>query len=231
MRQTQCANESPAIAGERALTDRVLSCGVHSLTHPELIELVIGSIEGGHEARYAAEKMLRTGDGLRSLAAARVEELVSASGVSVARATAVAAAFQLGRLAAAEPRPTRIRRADDVAAIARREFAGVRQECVLVVVCDAANRVLRNVVVSEGAIDRSLVPVREILNAVLRHDGRAFAIAHNHPYGDVEPSRADQRATNEVEDASSVVGLRFLGHVVVGDDHANTAISQWPPNA
>lgn len=41
-------------------------------------------------------------------------------------------------------------------------------------VCDAANRLRRTVVVSEGAIDRSLVPVREILNAVLRHDGRAF---------------------------------------------------------
>jgi DNA repair protein RadC len=86
---------------------------------------------------------------------------------------------------------------------------------VVVLVCDAANRLRRTVVVSEGSIDRSLVPVREILNAVLRHDGRAFALAHNHPSGDPGPSDADRRATTEVRAAAGVAGLRFLGHVVV----------------
>jgi DNA repair protein RadC len=71
---------------------------------------------------------------------------------------------------------------------------------------------------------RSIVPVREILNAVLRHDGRAFAIVHNHPSGNPEPSEADHRATAKVRDAASVVGLRFLGHVIVGDGH-------WAPIA
>jgi DNA repair protein RadC len=86
---------------------------------------------------------------------------------------------------------------------------------LLVLVCDAANRLRRRVVVSEGSVDRSLLPVREILNAVLRHDGRAFAIAHNHPNGDPTPSEADRRATDEVRAAGGVAGLRFLGHVVV----------------
>jgi DNA repair protein RadC len=72
------------------------------------------------------------------------------------------------------------------------------------------------VTVSEGSINKSLVPVREILNAVLRHDGRAFAIAHNHPSGNPEPSPADVRATCEVREAAAVVGLRFLGQVVIG---------------
>jgi DNA repair protein RadC len=79
------------------------------------------------------------------------------------------------------------------------------------------------VVVSEGSIDRSLVPVREILNAVLRHDGRAFAIAHNHPGGDPEPSGSDVQTTSEVRQAATVVGLRFLGHVVIGRASWSTA--------
>ena len=85
-------------------------------------------------------------------------------------------------------------------------------------VCDTSNRLRQRVVVSEGSIDRALVPVREILNAVLRHDGRAFAIAHNHPGGDPKPSEADRRATAAVKDAARMVGLRFLGHVVVAAD-------------
>ncbi len=50
---------------------------------------------------------------------------------------------------------------------------------------------------------------------MLRHDGRAFAVAHNHPSGDPEPSDADRRATDTVKAAAKVAGVRFLGHVVV----------------
>lgn len=127
------------------------------------------------------------------------------------------AAFQLGRRVGLDDTPHVLRSPSDVTEVARRELDGLRRERVLVLVCDAANRLRRTVIVSEGSIDRSLVPVREILNAVLRHDGRAFAIAHNHPSGSPEPSEADHRATVEVRDAASVVGLRFLGHVVVAN--------------
>jgi DNA repair protein RadC len=67
------------------------------------------------------------------------------------------------------------------------------------------------VILSEGSIDRSLLPVREILNAVLCHDGRAVAIARNHPNGNPEPREADRRATAEVRDAARIVALDFLG--------------------
>ncbi len=116
-----------------------------------------------------------------------------------------------------------LRSAADVADVAMRELAGLRRERVLVLVCDAANRLRRTVVVSEGSIDRSLVPTREILNAVLRHDGRAFALAHNHPSGDPNPSAADREATAAVAAAAKVVGLRFLGHVVIAGDSWESA--------
>lgn len=51
-------------------------------------------------------------------------------------------------------------------------------------------------------------------NAVLRHDGRAFALAHHHPSGNLDPSAADVAATTAVR-AATTVGLRFLSHVVV----------------
>ncbi|MEI2815754.1 MAG: JAB domain-containing protein [Microthrixaceae bacterium] len=118
---------------------------------------------------------------------------------------------------AGAPVPVTLRSAEDVARVAGAELQGIRRERVIVLVADAANRLQRTVVVAEGAIDRSLVPVREILNAVLRHDGRAFAIAHNHPSGDATPSDADRRATADVAAAAHAAGLRFLGHVVVTD--------------
>ncbi len=152
--------------------------------------------------------------------ARRPEELAARKGIGAAKAAALVAALQLGRRAAFCAPPTEVlRRPADVAAVAERELRDLRRERVIVMVCDGANRLRRIVAVSEGSIDRSLVPVREILNAVLRHDGRAFALAHNHPGGTPEPSDTDRSATHDLREAAKVAGVRFLGHVVVaGDD-------------
>ncbi|HEV2375152.1 MAG TPA: JAB domain-containing protein, partial [Streptosporangiaceae bacterium] len=136
-------------------------------------------------------------------------------GIGPAKAAAVVAGFELARRAEDGQDPEPLRSLEDVARAAWRELSAARRERLLVLVCDTANRLRRTVVVSEGSVDRSLVPVREILNAVLRHDGRALALAHNHPSGMPEPSEADHRATAEVQAAAAVAGLRFLGHVVV----------------
>ncbi len=198
--------------------ERLLARGAEALTERELLALVLRNGTRGMSALDLATELLAEYGGLSALAAARPEELAARRGIGAAKAAALVAAFQLARRTDAEDQPTVLRSPDDVALLARRELDGARRERVLVLVCDAANRLRRTVVVSEGAIDRSMVPVREILNAVLRHDGRAFALAHNHPSGDPEPSDADRQATDDVKTAAKVAGLRFLGHVIVAGD-------------
>jgi len=196
--------------------ERLLARGAQALTESELLALVLRNGTRGMSALDLAAELLAEYGNLSVLATARPEELAARRGIGSAKAAALVAAFQLARRAD-DPRdePIVLRSPDDVARVARRELDGARRERVVVLVCDGANRLRRSVVVSEGSIDRSLVPVREIFNAVLRHDGRSFALAHNHPGGDPEPSDADRRATEDVKAAATVVGLRFLGHVIV----------------
>lgn len=194
--------------------ERLLSCGIDALTDRELIALVLRNGTAGKSAIDLGAELIAEYGSIQALAAARPEELATRPGVGLAKAAALVAAFQLSRRSVRND-PIRLRNAEDLAAIARGELASARRERLVVVVCGAGNRVQRVITVSEGALDRSVVLVREILNAVLRHDGRAFAIAHNHPSGTAEPSRADIRATAAVRSAASATGLRFLGHVVV----------------
>ncbi len=204
--------------------ERLWSRGVEALTERELIALVIRSGRRGESALDLAAALLAECGSLSALASARPEELATHHGIGPAKAAALLAAFRLGSLAtrSAPDRPL-LTSGADVAAIAARELTGLRRERVLVLVCNAANRLLRTVTVSEGSLDRSLLPVRDILNAVLRHDGRAFAIAHNHPSGDLTPSDADLRATEEIAAAAKVVGLRFLDHLVIAGERWTTA--------
>ena len=94
-----------------------------------------------------------------------------------------------------------------------------RTEQVVVVACDSQHRVCRIATVAHGGVDSSPFPVREILALVLRHDGVAFAVAHNHPGGTTEPSSQDRSATTELANAASAVGLRFLDHLIVAGDN------------
>lgn len=198
--------------------ERLLARGAEALADRELIALVLRNGAPDTSALDLAGELLADFGSLERLAQARPEELAAKRGIGIAKAAALVAAFHLARRAdAGGTGPVTLRTAEDVAQVAGRELHGARRERVIVLVADTANRLQRTVVVSEGAIDRSLVPVREILNAVLRHDGRAFAIAHNHPSGDATPSDADRRATADVAAAARAAGLRFLGHVVVTD--------------
>lgn len=200
--------------------ERLLVSGPEALTERELLALVLRNGTAGISALDLAAELLAEYGSLSALALARPEELARRRGVGPAKAAALVAAFQLSRRASTSHETfAQVRCAEDVVSAAQAALAGARRERVVVLVCDAANRLRRTVIISEGSIDRSLVPVREVLNAVLRHDGRAFALAHSHPSGDPEPSDADRRATAEVVAGARTAGLRFLGHVVVaGDD-------------
>ncbi len=205
--------------------ERLLQHGPEALSERELLAILLRSGRKGESALDLATSLLSEYGALSALACARPEELAQRSGVGVAKAAAIVAAFRLGQLADGTPETSILRSAADVASNVGAELARLRRERVVVLVCNNRNRVFRTVVLTEGSIDRSPLPVRDILNAVLRHDGRAFAVAHNHPSGDPTPSEADRRATVELAAAAQVVGLRFLDHVVVaGEDWRSVAM-------
>ena len=185
------------------------------LSDAELVALVAGiEAQGRDDVALGHELILECG-GLRSLATAFPEEVTRSSGIDLTGAVRLIAAFELAARATAAP-TTRV--ADSAAAIAELVspvLSRERREKVVVLVADAANRVLRLVPVATGGLDSSPLPLREVLQAVLRYDGRAFALAHNHPSGDPTPSRHDREATAAVSRAADAVGLRFLEHVVV----------------
>lgn len=195
--------------------DRLSDLGVDALSVEELIALVLQRGRREQAGLEAARELAREFGTVSRLATAEPDDLIACRGITPDEAAALVSAFGLARLGTQECSPRRLGSAADVAAVAMREVGDATRERVVVLVCDAANQLRQVVRVSEGSIDRALVPVREILHVVLRRDGRAFAVAHNHPSGDPTPGTDDVRVTQELRAAAKVVGLRFLDHVVV----------------
>ena len=186
------------------------------LSDSEILALLLRSGTTGVSASDLANNLLADFGNLSRLSEATADELERVPGVGAAKAAAVVAGFELGRrLRQDTTNEVVLSRASEVAARAQALLSGLRRERVIVFVCDRRSRLLHEVQLSQGTSTRALIDIREVLNAVLRHDGISFALAHNHPSGDTQPSPADVKVTRDLAAAAKTVGLRFLGHVVV----------------
>jgi DNA repair protein RadC len=92
-----------------------------------------------------------------------------------------------------------------------------REHCVALLL-DTKHRLLQRSVVSIGSIDHTFMSPREILRDALLANAAAVVVGHNHPSGDPEPSRDDERVTRRLAQAGDVLGVELLDHLVVGGD-------------
>lgn len=205
--------------GERP-RERLLRCGAHTLTDAELVAVLLPAGRAGEDAQLLADRLLRAVGGVPGLARSHPDALVRLPGLGAATVARLVAAFALparrdllGQV--------RVSRLDDYVPVFRPVLAGLRCERLAVAVCDRRNRVGAVRICGEGATDSAPLPVRDIIATVFRHDGHAFAIAHNHPSGNLVPSTADRNATSRCRSVAEAAGLTFHGHLIIGDDTWN----------
>jgi DNA repair protein RadC len=204
--------------------ERLARLGPVGLSDQELLALVIRSGSRGVSATDVGTDLLGAWGSLSQLSLAGMDDLDGMLSLGSAKAAGLVAAFELGRRAAFGPVPVRIRRPEDLVSLVQPLLAGRPQEEVVLVVTNTANRVLRTMPVTRGSADRCLLVVRDVISAVLRCGGAAFAVAHNHPSGDPTPSPEDRAVTQRLRNAAETVGLRFLDHIVVaGSDWRSTS--------
>lgn len=204
-----------ALAPHDRPRERLHRLGPNALSDRELLALVLGSGSRGRNVIATAGDILDRVGGFRGLLPMTTEELQRLPGVGPATAGRMAAAAEMWRRAAA---PIALTKLSDSAAIARAALPLLmhrRTEQLLLLVADRALRLLGTIVVREGSDGRVDVDVGDVLTQVLTLRGHAFAVAHNHPGGTLEPSAADAAATKRMRAAADTVGLRFLDHLIV----------------
>lgn len=205
--------------------ERLIALGPTALSDAELVAIHLGTGRTGEPVLTLAGSLLDEWGGVAGLARAGVDELARRPGIGPAKAARLVAAFGLAARVAPQTGAV-VRTSADVARLAQARIGAARAEEVLLVTLDGGHRVRRVDLLARGTATSCPMPVREILAAVLRHDGVAFAVAHNHPGGDPTPTAADVAATETLRGAAQQVRLRFLDHVVVSA-HDWRSVSAW----
>jgi len=201
--------------------EKLLKQGVEALSEAELLALVIRT--GNPSTRQSTvdigRLMLQEFGSLRNLAGATAAEICRVKGTGPAKASAIKASLEIAsrintdRLANGE----RFTSPEQVYQHYHYSLRDRRKEYFLALLLDGKNRILREVRISEGSLNQSIVHPREVFSPAVRESAAAIILVHNHPSGDPAPSREDREITRRLKDAGELMGVKVLDHIIIGD--------------
>ncbi len=199
--------------------ERLRAPGARAPSAPELLALVIGAGTRGRPALTLAHDVLGRADGsLRRLGDRPLAALAAVPGLGATRAVAIHAALELGRRlageASGEALPLRAPR--DVWRAFAPSLEDLPVEEFHVAILDAQHRLERDVCVTRGILNSSLVHPREVFREAIAERAAAIILVHNHPSGDPTPSADDRAVTEQLVAAGRLLDIPVHDHVIVG---------------
>ncbi len=201
--------------------EKLLRRGPAALSDAELLALIIrtGSAADKTSAVDQARQLLRGFGSLRALASAHTPELCRQKGIGPAKAAEIQALFELARrFARQEIRPgDRFTSSNDIFNHYHEKLRDRKKEVFFSLLLDSKNRLIREIQVSEGSLNASIVHPREVFAPVIRESAAAVLFVHNHPSGDPTPSREDIDLTERLSEAGNLMGVRVLDHIIIGN--------------
>jgi DNA repair protein RadC len=209
------------LAAEDRPREKLLMNGVSSLSDAELIALLIGSGNNEETAVQLAQRILsKASNSLNNLGKLSVKELMIYKGIGQAKAIAIAAALELGRRkGAAEPvKRESIRSSNDAFRLFYSLLCDIPHEELWVAFTNSAGRVIEKQKISQGGLGEASADLRFIMKAAINATCHGIILCHNHPSGNLSPSRHDDSLTARVGEAAKLMSMQLLDHIIISDN-------------
>ncbi|NDA60554.1 MAG: DNA repair protein RadC [Chitinophagia bacterium] len=202
--------------------EKLIREGAHSVSVAELLAILINHGTRNATALDLAKNMLLyANNDLQQLARMNVAEMCNAQikGIGEAKAVTLVAAMELGiRRKAAEHFRIRIQGSKDIAGYLQAKLENRKQEVFAVVYLNRGNRILSLETISEGGLTGTVADPRIILKKALEQDATSLVLCHNHPSGNLIPSKADEQLTQKIKHAAALMDIQVLDHIIVSQE-------------
>ena len=200
--------------------EKLLLKGKSALSNAELIAILIGSGNRNETAVDLSKRILsEIGDNLHNLARLSLSDLQKFNGIGEAKAICIQAALELGarkRTSEAEKRK-KISASSDVNELFQEDLSSLQYEEFHVLLLNQANMILKKQLISKGGISSSIADPKLIFEAALSAKASALILVHNHPSGNLKPSKQDIAITSKLKSAGQVLDLPVLDHIIIAE--------------
>ena len=198
--------------------EKLIVKGIHALTNAELFAILL--VSGNKEksaVELGSEILHSVSNDLEVFARLSLDDLCKFKGVGEAKAISLLAAFELGRRRKilSQHAPRYIKSSDDAYEIISPMLGDLNVEEFHVIYLNNGNKVLKTVKIAQGGITATVVDARLIFKIAFEIYATALILVHNHPSGQLSPSRADIDLTKRIVDFGKMIEINILDHLIV----------------
>ncbi|MCG7855625.1 DNA repair protein RadC [Flavihumibacter sediminis] len=201
--------------------EKLLSKSPISLSDAELLAILLNNGNRDRSALDLARDLMQLcRNNLQELGKLSVFDLMKVKGIGEAKAVIITAAMELGRrrqatLALDCPIITSSK---DVALYLQQLFQDYRHEVFVVLFLNRANKIRHSEIISSGGITGTVADPRIIMKKALEQEAVALILSHNHPSGNLKPSKADEELTYKIREAAKLLDIKVMDHIIVSTE-------------
>ena len=206
--------------------------GEKSLTNAELIAIIIKTGTKEETSIGLAQKILKLHDceekGLNFLRELTIEEFMKIKGIGKVKAIQLKAVCELSSRMNQDInyQTTKITNPKDVANILMDKMRFEKQEILQTIMLDNRNNIIKIKEIAKGTGNYVKASIKSILSEAIKIEAPKIILVHNHPGGDPTPSQKDIEFTRKVKQASEIMGIELIDHVIIGRVQYKSIFSQ-----
>ncbi|MEA3450117.1 MAG: DNA repair protein RadC [Patescibacteria group bacterium] len=195
--------------------EKMMERGPTGLRDKELLAIILRVGYTGKNVIEVSQEILRKFP-MKKLLAMSYDDLIKIKGIDSGKACSLLSAFELTKRAMDKEDNNLpfINSAKDTVAQLQ-ELRTAKKEHFVVLYLNARNQLIHKETISIGTLNASLVHPREVFKPAIECLAASIIVAHNHPSGGCEPSEADNELTQRLIDASKIMGIEFVDHIII----------------
>ena len=200
--------------------ERLIKYGVESLSNEELLSIIISSGTKDKSCKEISLEILKYFEDVSNMNNANISNLSSINGIGLSKACNILASIELGKRVYFKREDTSIKCNNSlkIYEYIKDEFIDKKQEYFYALYFDNKQRLIDKRLLFIGTINKSLVHPREVFKYAYLYSASSIAIVHNHPSGDVNPSKEDIEITEALYELGRLNKIPLVDHIIVGNN-------------
>lgn len=197
--------------------EKLKKLGITSLSNSELISILLRTGNKKESVEELSTRILKEIGGIHKINSLSLNMLTKINGIGISKASTILVAVELGkRILTNSSKKIKLNNTINIFNYYKNDFINEKQEKFFVLLYDSKYNLIEKKEIYKGNIDSiGEVHPREIFKEAIKESATSIIIMHNHPSGDVTPSKEDIETTDRIIEAGILLGIEILDHIII----------------